>query len=200
MPTWILRRLEVWRLITPFFNLGKLDFHFLMLLVYIMQYGVKLEQDRFRNRTPDFVWMMLFSMVVLLATTLVLPRVMLGPQLIMVLVYLWSRAYPSANVSFMGVVTLQAFYLPLVFVVLSLCMGGDWLGELMGVLVGHLYYFLTELHPAAGGRELLRTPNWLKRQVLAAGFGQVDVREVQMANPADPRFRAFAGQGRRLAD
>lgn len=35
------------------------------------------------------------------------------------------------------------------------------------------YYFLTEVHPAAGGRELLRTPNWLKRQVLAAGFGQV---------------------------
>ena len=32
----------------------------------------------------------------------------------------------------------QAFYLPLVFLAISLCMGGDWLGELMGVLVGHL--------------------------------------------------------------
>lgn len=42
------------------------------------------------------------------ATTVVLPRVMLGPQLIMVLVYLWSRAYPSANVGFMGVVNFQA--------------------------------------------------------------------------------------------
>lgn len=42
------------------------------------------------------------------ATTVVLPRVMLGPQLIMVLVYLWSRAYPTANVGFMGVVNFQA--------------------------------------------------------------------------------------------
>ena len=42
------------------------------------------------------------------ATTAVLPRVMLGPQLIMVLVYLWSRAYPTANVGFMGVVNFQA--------------------------------------------------------------------------------------------
>ena len=33
---------------------------------------------------------------------------MLGPQLIMVLVYLWSRAYPTANVGFMGVVNFQA--------------------------------------------------------------------------------------------
>ena len=40
-------------------------------------------------------------------TTVVLPRLMLGPQMIMVLVYLWSRAYPTANISFMGVVTLQ---------------------------------------------------------------------------------------------
>ena len=42
------------------------------------------------------------------ATSAVLPRVMLGPQLIMVLVYLWSRAYPAANVGFMGVVNFQA--------------------------------------------------------------------------------------------
>ncbi len=42
------------------------------------------------------------------ATSVVLPRVMLGPQLIMVLVYLWSRAYPAANVGFMGVVNFQA--------------------------------------------------------------------------------------------
>jgi len=40
-------------------------------------------------------------------TTLVVPRLILGPPLVMVLVYLWSRAFPAANISFMGVVTLQ---------------------------------------------------------------------------------------------
>ena len=33
-----------------------------------VQYGVKLEQDVYRNRTPDFVWMMLFSMTALLVS------------------------------------------------------------------------------------------------------------------------------------
>ena len=33
-----------------------------------VQYGVKLEQDVYRNRTPDFVWMMLFSMAALLVS------------------------------------------------------------------------------------------------------------------------------------
>ena len=40
-------------------------------------------------------------------TTLVVPRLILGPPLVMVLVYLWSRAFPAANINFMGVVTLQ---------------------------------------------------------------------------------------------
>ena len=36
-----------------------------------------------------------------------MPRLILGPPLVMVLVYLWSRAFPTANINFMGVVTLQ---------------------------------------------------------------------------------------------
>ena len=44
----------------------------------------------------------------------------------------------SAAMASAFVACAQAFYLPLVFLVISLCMGGDWLGELMGVLVGHL--------------------------------------------------------------
>ena len=35
-----------------------------------LQYGVKLEQDRFRSRTPDFIYMLLFSMVALLVLAL----------------------------------------------------------------------------------------------------------------------------------
>lgn len=62
------------------------------------------------------------------------------------------------------------------------------------------YYFLKELHPAAGGGRYLETPTILKRWLLQAGIGTVPVREVPMANPSDMRFRAFQGQGRRLAD
>ena len=62
----------------------------------------------------------------------------------------------------------------------------------------HRYYFLKELHPAAGGRRYLETPNWLKRALLSAGIGNVDTREVRMEHPSDPRFRSFRGRPRRL--
>ena len=30
-----------------------------------------------------------------------------------------------------------------------------------GMVVGHLYYFLTVLHPLAGGKFILKTPLWV---------------------------------------
>ena len=60
------------------------------------------------------------------------------------------------------------------------------------------YYFLKELHPAAGGGRYLETPHWLKKLLLRAGVGNVNVREVRMEHPSDPRFRSFRGTPRRL--
>ncbi len=62
------------------------------------------------------------------------------------------------------------------------------------------YYFLKTLHPAAGGGQYLETPNLVKRWLLRAGIqdAHMSAREARMAHPSDPRFRAFAGQGRRL--
>ena len=38
----------------------------------------------------------------------------------------------------MGLVSLQAFYLPFAMLALSLVMGGDWMSDLLGILAGHL--------------------------------------------------------------
>lgn len=38
----------------------------------------------------------------------------------------------------MGLVSIQAFYLPFALMGLSLAMGGDWMSDLLGILVGHL--------------------------------------------------------------
>lgn len=66
------------------------------------------------------------------------PVRLLGPSLIFMLIYVWSRNFPTSNVSIMGLVSLQAFYLPFALAALSLAMGGDWISDLLGILVGHL--------------------------------------------------------------
>ena len=54
------------------------------------------------------------------------------------LLYVWSRNYPTSQVSLFGLVTLQAFYLPFVYMGLAVVMGGDWRPSVIGILAGHL--------------------------------------------------------------
>ena len=69
-------------------------------------------------------------------------------------------------------------------------MGGSVVPDLLGVVVGHLYYFLTVLHPRAGGPRLIRTPAFVR---------QLCVTVVGVYSPARPPVRAFGGgRGRRL--
>jgi Derlin-2/3 len=63
---------------------------------------------------------------------------LLAPSMVFMLVYMWSRNFPTTNVSFFGLITVEGRYLPWVMLVIQLCMGGDWQGDLVGLLVGHM--------------------------------------------------------------
>ena len=56
---------------------------------------------------------------------------------------------------------MQAFYLPWAMLALDVIFGSPLVPDLLGILAGHLYYFLTVLHPLAGGKNILRTPFWM---------------------------------------
>jgi Derlin-2/3 len=44
---------------------------------------------------------------------------------------------------------------------LDVIFGAPLVPDLLGIIAGHLYYFLTVLHPLATGNILLRTPRWV---------------------------------------
>jgi hypothetical protein len=53
---------------------------------------------------------------------------------------------------------LQGFYLPWAMLALDLLFGNPLMPDILGIVAGHLYYFLTVLHPLAGGRYVFKTP------------------------------------------
>ncbi|TXG61962.1 hypothetical protein EZV62_013325 [Acer yangbiense] len=115
---------QVWRLVTNFFFLGKFSINFGFHLIMIARYGVQLEKGPFQRRTADFLWMMIF-----------------------------------------GALTMLAFYLPWAMLAMDVLFGASLLPDLLGIIAGHLYYFLTVLHPLAGGRNILKTPKWVHKLV-----------------------------------
>ncbi|PKA65322.1 Derlin-1 [Apostasia shenzhenica] len=171
----VFAKVQVWRLITNFFFLGSFSFNFGIHLLMIARYGVQLEKGPFDKRTADFLWMMLFGASSLLVLSAVpwLSFPFLGISLVFMLLYVWSREFPHAQINIYGLVTLKAFYLPWTMLALDVLFGSSPLPDLMGIIAGHLYYFLTVLHPLAGGKNILKTPLWLYPFSAAPCFEQI---------------------------
>ncbi|CAI0449639.1 unnamed protein product [Linum tenue] len=155
--------MQIWRLITNFFFLGPFSFPFAFRLIIIAKYGVSLERGPFDQRTADFVWMFFFGALSLLVSDAVpaLWSPFMGVSLVFMIVYIWGREFPNARISIYGLVSLKGFYLPWAMLALDLIFGNPLKPDILGIVAGHIYYFLTVLHPLAGGKYVFKTPRFV---------------------------------------
>ncbi|XP_069580295.1 derlin-2-like [Brachyistius frenatus] len=176
-PDLIIRRYQIWRLITSFLFFGSFGFSFLFNIIFLYRYCRMLEEGCFRGRTADFVFMFLFGGVVMTLFGVFVNIFFLGQAFIIMLVYVWSRRHPLVRMNFFGLVNFQAPFLPWVLTTFSLLLGNSIVIDLLGISVGHMYYFLEDVFPnQPGGRRLLVTP-----QLLRAMFDQ----------PEEPDYRTL---------
>jgi Derlin-2/3 len=155
-----------WRPFTCFFFFGEFSFHFVWNTYIYLQYCSSLEEVGFRGRSADFVWMLVSTgiLLLLLTATLQLSAIFLSSALMDVMIYLWSKKNPHVMVQVIFV-TMRAAYLPFMLTFLSVLLGGTVTDHLLGIAVGHVFYFFTEIYPlmpTSGGFRLFRTPSVLK--------------------------------------
>uniref|UniRef100_A0A4W5N4L7 Derlin n=1 Tax=Hucho hucho TaxID=62062 RepID=A0A4W5N4L7_9TELE len=162
-PDLIIRRCQIWRLITNFLFFGSLGFSFLFNIIFLYRYCRMLEEGSFRGRTADFVYMFLFGGVLMTLFGLFANLFFLGQAFTIMLVYVWSRRNPYIRMNFFGLLNFQAPFLPWVLMGFSLLLGNSIVVDLLGIGVGHIYYFLEDVFPnQPGGRKLLMTPELLR--------------------------------------
>jgi Derlin-2/3 len=170
---------------------------FLFEMIWLLQYGNILETQTFAFQPADMVAMLLFGAIALTVTSLAIPSLGLyfvASPLVFMLLYVYSRNFPNQQASIMGLFQVQTFYLPFAFLGITIIVGGNPIFDIAGIVVGHLWWFLTELYPAQGGRNFLTTPDFLKQWVANLGIGPPP-RPTE-STPAG--FAAFRGAGRRL--
>ncbi|KAI8346527.1 Derlin [Mortierella sp. GBAus27b] len=156
---------EFWRLITTFLYFGPLGLDFVFHMFFLVRYSRMLEEGSFYGRTMDYAWMLFLSAVSLLCLSPFVVMPFLGSPLAFTLVYIWSRRNPSIPLNFLGLFVFTAPYLPWVLLGFTLLLNSHFpKGDLMGIAVGHIYYFLEDVWPkeqASGGRRYLQTPSFL---------------------------------------
>ncbi|CEM14003.1 unnamed protein product [Vitrella brassicaformis CCMP3155] len=157
---------QVWRLVTCFLFFGNFGLHFFWNQYVLVFYCSNLEDVAFRSKSADFLWMLIVTGSLLLGISYFFGSTyFFASSMIDVMTYIWGRRNPNTRMHFL-LFTIRAPYVSWVLLGMSLALGWQLHDHLMGIIVGHLYYFFEDVYPlmpTAKGWRLFRTPSLLKR-------------------------------------
>lgn len=163
--------LEVWRFLTPFCFAGMFNFNTLIACYMLVQFSKQYESGGPYNTgagggTADYAFCIMLGAIGMLATYplvlgmgLELPPIFCK-NLIYYVLYVWSKRNPTSQANIWGF-PMAAIYLPFAYLALTVFMGSPYMDMLIGLVVGHLYYFAVDVIPAVYGKDFLHTPAFL---------------------------------------
>ena len=159
---------QVWRLITSYLFFGVFSVDFLFHMYFLVRYSRLLEEGDFRGRTANYVLMLLFGISCISMVAVYTNVHFLGSALTFVMVYVWGRRNEDVKMSFLGFFTFHAPYLPWVMLGFSILLGNSITMDIIGICVGHTYYFLEFVYPVIADirgwrlKRIMEPPNALR--------------------------------------
>lgn len=139
---------EWWRLLTNFFFMGDsiLSIFFWMQIYHFWECLKVLELVKYRYEPGDFVKMILCNAVMLLVLKQRFKSmIFLGSPMVMVFVYIYSRTYEEQVMNLLGFFQIRCGWLPWTQMVQDGLQTGDIVPNLLGLICGHVYFYLTEV-------------------------------------------------------
>jgi len=156
-------KFQIWRFFSCFIFAGSFSFNFLMHMYMLYQNSLRYEMNPFNTgaggTSADYLWFLLFGMTVLCIIGYIFEIAFLAEPFLYMIMYVGCRREPQAIFNIFGF-KIGALYLPWFYVALRLLMGGDIVLILIGIAVGHFYYFLVDVLPNTHGINLIKTPNF----------------------------------------
>lgn len=187
---------QLWRLVTSFLFFGLFSLDFVFHMYFLIRYCRLLEENSFRGpgRRGDFVVFILFCAVLM---SLIAPFVnvpFMSSSLTFAMVHLWGRRNPHIRMNFLGLFTFTASYLSTVLFSFSLILGHSATVDLIGIVVGHIYYFWDDVYV-----ELARIRGWPARHYLRLSNYLPAEPEIQVQTDQDSNATMDTGVGNRGA-
>lgn len=159
----IFQKGQFWRLVTNFWFFGLFSIDFVFHMYFLVRYCRLLEENSFRGRTADFVFFILFGASCLVAIAPFVHINFFGSSLSFMMVYLWGRRNEHVQMSFLGLLPFSAPYLPWVLLFFSVLLGNSYVVDVLGISVGHIYFYLQDVLP-----RICEIRGWRERRLLDA--------------------------------
>ncbi|XP_067005994.2 derlin-1 [Anabrus simplex] len=158
-----IKQFQIWRPITAVFYYPT-GFHFLFNCYFLYNYSLRLETGVFDGRPADYFFMLLFNWVCSVIVGLLADIPVLMDPMVLSVLYVWCQLNKDVIVNFWFGTQFKAMYLPWALFLFNFIISGGVFFELIGILIGHLYFFLMFKYPQEmGGPTLLVTPQFLYR-------------------------------------
>ena len=163
-PEKIWSNFEVWRIFTSAIYFGPLGLPFAFNLYFLVKYSAEYEKNPYSTTpgavvggTPDYAFTLLFNLLVHVPIAYYLGLPVLSGSLVFSVLYLWSRQHATQQMNFWGI-PFKGIHLPWVLMAATTLMGGSPVKDLVGVGVGHTFYFFAQVLPLKTGKNYLSTP------------------------------------------
>ncbi|CAB0034493.1 unnamed protein product [Trichogramma brassicae] len=149
---------QIWRAFTCLFYYP-LNFHWMMNMYFLYNYSLRLEKKEYDGRPADYFYLLIFNWACCIVAAILLNFPLLMNAMIVSIIYVWCQLNKDVIVQFWFGLRFQAMYLPWVLLAVNFITNHDATEELIGILCGHLYFFLKFKYPQEfGGPSLLNTP------------------------------------------
>ncbi|EOB13491.1 Derlin-2, partial [Nosema bombycis CQ1] len=147
---------EFWRIFTCFLYFGNPSLDVLIHITFLYRYSRMLEEGFIY--TSDYFWLVFIisSLLFFIANLFNIP--LLASAFSSTITYIWTRKNPHAIVQIFGFISFPAFYLPFIVPLFMLVTEKKIMTEdLLGIVVGHLYFFFKDVYPKWGA-DVFKTP------------------------------------------
>lgn len=168
LPQLIVKQFHVWRLFTPFLFGGGFSFPYAITLYMLISHSRLYEMSPYNTgggaTSADYLVMLVFGMVCMFVPMVYFGMPILFKGFMMYIVYVWSRKAEGVQSGFF-MFRFPALYLPWILLAYDLVTGHSIMEDMIGIVVGHIYYFLIHDVPVHHGYRPIRTPRWVVEQL-----------------------------------
>ena len=181
----IIHKYEIWRILTTFLYFGEFNLNLVLHMFIFFRDSKILEKKIFHGNSADYLYFILFCMMFLLLLSPITKSLFLSTSLNFAMMYYWGRKSKMTNVEFMGVFTFRAPYLSIFYLMITFLLGYEYKELIIGIIVGHVYFFLKEILPrikGVKGIQLLETPKFVQKVCDALQLNNDFIIEIEDQN------------------
>lgn len=153
---------ELWRLVTGLFYFGKPDFMMLISLAFRIKFMHTLETTVYNQRKSTFLFIILLMIIPVYILSDVFGSFSSALSLSEAIEMLAGKLM-QANMLIFGIIPIPIRFVPIFQIFMSVVQNQSPIPIIIGILSGHLVFYLLYVFPVITKTPIFRTPNFLRQ-------------------------------------